>query len=95
MLQFPEKIYLHNLGHAYSSFKRELIYKDIKGDIARYVATEVSRIIGNLDDIQAIDFDGGPFLGVGDSLFNSFVITGFVRDKKTKEILVLLTKCSI
>ena len=63
--------------------------------MARYIVVGVSRIIGNFDDIQAIDFDGGPFLSIGDSLFNSFVITGFVKDKKTKEILVLLTKCSI
>lgn len=91
---FPEKINLSSLGHAKSLYKRELQYKSQTSEVAKYKAIGVTRLIGELSSLQAIDFDGGPFLSIGDTLLKDYVITGFDYSKKDNTCYVLITKCS-
>ena len=59
-----EKINLSKYGHAQSPFRRELI--QVKEN--KYRAEGVQRLIGDLINLEAIDFDGGPYLGKGTML---------------------------
>lgn len=61
---------MYTIVHGHSSNHR--LYKLTEN---RYEARDVSRIVGSLDDIKAIDFDGGPMLGISSKVDGRSIIS--------------------
>lgn len=78
-----EIIDLTPYGHAPSPFERKLIHTKNN----EYKAVEVSRIIGDIHNPYAIDFDGGPYLAIG-SHIGSKTVENITR--KDNDIYVYL-----